>query len=694
MSEQIPATSAASQRLADVPENKSYSRFATVFFPLAMVYHELLLHAFHHTGSFLSWDLVPIVFFALAAGLLVTALLHVLPCKGGRVTGILLTALWTVYVGVSYCCKSYFKIYFSVSYMFSMVGSVTTGFGAEISQIIRESIPFLLLDLIPLVVLIIFRKRIIPCKEAGAKRWSGTCTALCLLAVLCLGGGVSVGMLGAQKARFTYDYNTNDTLPCFGLTATTMLEGVYGVIGMPQAPVVIVPEDPDIVDHPPEITYEANTLDIPFDELAASTEDTTLRAMHTYFDTSNATLKNEYTGLFEGKNLILITAESFSPHVISKELTPTLYELSHNGFVFDNYYQPAWGQSTTGGEFAVMTGLIPTWVNNRVSFYASRNNYMPFALGHQFRNLGYTTLAYHNNSYDYYDRDLTHPNLGYDYYGLGNGLVMDTSVSGPYSDLKMMEGTVDDYLTAYTENGTPFHAYYMTFSGHANWGWGHSMARKNREVVEAAYPEASTMVKAFIAANLELEYALEYLVNRLDEAGALEDTVICLSTDHYPYAMTGEDYDYYPELAGMDVTDRDSECYRSTLIMYCADMTSPVEVSVPCTAVDILPTLSNLFGLEYDARLLSGRDVLAPYSASAVSPSMAIAVIPVENGKSWRTPLGIYESSTRTFTADPGVTVTESYAQRVSDVVESKYTHAKAIIQYDYYRLLFPEAQT
>ena len=81
--------------------------------------------------------------------------------------------------------------------------------------------------------------------------------------------------------------------------------------------------------------------------------------------------------MFQGKNLILFTAESFSPWFISEELTPTLYRLTHEGFVFDNFYQPGWGQSTTGGEYAVMTGLLPTWVNGNVSFYATANNSMP-----------------------------------------------------------------------------------------------------------------------------------------------------------------------------------------------------------------------------------------------------------------------------------------------------------------------------
>ena len=127
------------------------------------------------------------------------------------------------------------------------------------------------------------------------------------------------------------------------------------------------------------------------------------------------------------KNLILFTAESFSPWFISEDLTPALYRLTHEGFLFDNFYQPGWGQSTTGGEYAVMTGLIPTWVNGTTAFQASIGDAMPLAMGWTFRSLGYRARAYHNNDYTYYNRDQTHPNLGYDYKGYGNGLNAETA---------------------------------------------------------------------------------------------------------------------------------------------------------------------------------------------------------------------------------------------------------------------------
>ena len=118
--------------------------------------------------------------------------------------------------------------------------------------------------------------------------------------------------------------------------------------------------DEPVPDAP--VVYDYNKMELDFTATSDLVGGSTLENMHNYFSSKTASQQNEYTGMFKGKNLIQITAEAFSPYVISKELTPTLYKLTHEGFVFTNYYQPGWGQSTTGGEFAHMTGIIPTWV--------------------------------------------------------------------------------------------------------------------------------------------------------------------------------------------------------------------------------------------------------------------------------------------------------------------------------------------
>ena len=663
-----------------------------IFFPLALLYHELLLRAFDTQNAFFRGTLVMVVLFSIATGLLLSLLVNLLHNRRlAQVLMLVVTALWTLLLCVEYCCRSYFKSYFSVGFICTMSGNVVTGFGSTIPGIVAQRLPFIIPALLPLALCILLRKRIVT--EHRMSKWSLLFVTAVSVIFLLIGEGLA--RWGTYGDSYTYNFQTDAAVSQFGLHTAVRLEAEYALFGTPQ-PKLELPtqedEPDDTPDDPPAATtpveYGYNALDIDFQALANSASDSALRSMAQYFGSLTPSKKNEYTGLFQGKNLVLITAEAFSPWFISRELTPTLYKLTHEGFVCENYYQPGWGQSTTGGEYAVMTGLLPTWVGSNVSFYASANDDMPFALGNQLRALGYRTGAYHDNIYNYYNRDKTHPNLGYDYQGVGSGLTVTEDGSWPYSDLEMVQNTIGDYIDGYVSDGTPFHVYYMTVSGHGSYGWGHAMAAKNRAKAQAAYPNASTQVQAYVAANLELENALTYLLEQLEAAGIAEDTVICMSADHYPYLLAEPETDYYNELRGVVDSERDTDRYRNALVLWCGGMENAVTVTEPCSAVDIVPTLSNLFGLEYDSRLLSGRDVLDKgYDAGSASGSIPLVILPTSSGNSWATAAGVFEASTRTFNARPGVTVEEDYVSRVNHIVALQYNYAQQLIARDYYRV-------
>lgn len=663
-----------------------------IFFPLALLYHELLLRAFDTQNAFFRGTLVMVVLFSIATGLLLSLLVNLLHNRRlAQVLMLVVTALWTLLLCVEYCCRSYFKSYFSVGFICTMTGNVVTGFGSTIPGIVAQRLPFIIAALLPLALCILLRKRIVT--EHRMSKWSLLFVTAVSVIFLLIGEGLA--RWGTYGDSYTYNFQTDAAVSQFGLHTAVRLEAEYALFGTPQ-PKLELPtqegEPDDTPDDPPAATtpveYGYNALDIDFQALADSASDSALRSMAQYFGSLTPSKKNEYTGLFQGKNLVLITAEAFSPWFISRELTPTLYKLTHEGFVCENYYQPGWGQSTTGGEYAVMTGLLPTWVGSNVSFYASANDDMPFALGNQLRALGYRTGAYHDNIYNYYNRDKTHPNLGYDYQGVGNGLTVTEDGSWPYSDLEMVQNTIGDYIDGYVSDGTPFHVYYMTVSGHGSYGWGHAMAAKNRAKAQAAYPNASTQVQSYVAANLELENALTYLLEQLEAAGIAEDTVICMSADHYPYLLAEPETDYYNELRGVVDSERDTDRYRNALVLWCGGMENAVTVTEPCSAVDIVPTLSNLFGLEYDSRLLSGRDVLdKDYDAGSASGSIPLVILPTSSGNSWATAAGVFEASTRTFNARPGVTVEEDYVSRVNNIVALQYNYAQQLIARDYYRV-------
>lgn len=421
---------------------------------------------------------------------------------------------------------------------------------------------------------------------------------------------------------------------------------------------------------------DENKLDIDFAELS-ETDSSTYKKIDAYVASLTPSRKNGMTGVFEGKNLVLISAEAFTGEVIDEKLTPTLYRLATKGIQFTDYYQPA-GAGTTGGECQNIFGFFPVLGGSSVKRTAQQNNY--FTMGNQLNRLGYFGKAYHNGNYTMYDRDKTHNNLGYSegFMAFGNGMEKFITPTWPESDHDMFVGTIPDYI-----DQERFNVYYMTVSGHCNYRFhNNAMSKKNRDRV--AELEGSEAIRAYKAANLELEDALACLVEKLEEKGIADDTVIVISADHYPYGLDeggpsefGK-MKYLSELFGEKVENvfqRD----HNRLILWCGclEKYDPIVVSDPVGSIDILPTLSNLFGTEWDSRLLPGRDVF--------SDAMPIAILDRSN---WKTDLGICIRGKFTPYSEE-TELPEDYVKNVKAMVSGKYEYCKYVLNTDYYGHLY-----
>lgn len=681
---------------------------AMLFFPAVIFYQELLLRLFDQNIDFFGIALLRILLFSLAAGLCLFLILDLLPWRrAARIAGGVMIVIWTTLFCIERGCRGGTGIYYGFRFMGGMAGDVVGDFGDIVIQLALGLIPFILLSLVPVAAYFLLRRTIVreEGQDPGIRIILGVGLAVCQLV------GWAMSVFGGAASFYTYEYTANASIPNFGLITTARLELEYTVAGVPTPPLDDFIDDP--IDTPPPtpggtveptagptqrpIPSGPNVLDIDFEALAEGEDDETIQAMHKYFGSVIPSEKNEYTGMFEGKNLILLTAEGFSSYAIDKDLTPTLYRLTHEGFVFNNFYQPDWTMSTTGGEFSVTTGLIPNWLKGGMAPAVSAERAMPLTLAHLFANQGYSVPAWHNHTYTYYDRDQYLGNFGYDYKGIGNGLELAHDV-WPNSDLEMMEATVDSYIDEYVNNGAPFHAYYMTVSGHGLYSWaGNAMSRKHREEVEAKYPDLSETSQAYLACNMELDLALEYLVDKLEAAGIADDTLVVMTADHYPYLMVMENgADYYDELRGFEDTENVTSRYRNTLLMWSGAIKEPVIVDTPCSSIDIVPTLCNLFGLDYDSRLYSGRDVFATnYAADQYSNCMPLVVFANNKGQgnSWITAAGTYECSTGEFTPNEGVKLEDedAYVARVKRLVSAKINYSKLILEEDYYNILFPD---
>lgn len=408
---------------------------------------------------------------------------------------------------------------------------------------------------------------------------------------------------------------------------------------------------------------KANILPIDFKTLLNDKSDEQLHDMDRYFASQQPDYQNEYTGLFEGKNLIFITAESFWSAAVRQDLTPVLYKMMNEGFKFKNFYTPYWEVSTTDGEYVNCLSLLPK--SGTYSFRDSAKNMLPFALGNQFRRLGYVTKAYHNYLGSYYDRNISHPNMGYDFYSMGDGYRV--TKSWPDSDHEMMKITLPEYI-----DQPHFHAYYMTISGHLPYDfWANAIAIKHRaEVENLDYDEA---IKAYFACTIDLDNALGYILEELEKHGIAENTVIVLAADHYPYGLT---IDQMRFLAGKHF-DSTFGLYENNMIIYCPGQ-KPVEVNKICSNLDILPTISNLFGLSYDSRLFIGHDVF-----SDAEPFVVFKCINAVTDKMK------YRGDRDTAVAWENKEISKDDIEKVKKQLSEKIKYSELILERDYYRRIW-----
>lgn len=577
----------------------------------------------------------------------------------------------------------YFKIFKTYFSMYSVGnGGQVIEFWKVIVDYLLHNAGWILLFFLPCILFLLFgKKRLTFEKIDGLNRIS-------FIGCFILTQITAFGILFAsgKETHSAYDLYYNNTFPVLsveklGLFTTMRVDLQRLLTGWspkleaiaPSVPVFdpITPPDNDEKEPKPnpgepEIEkIEYNIQDIHFDKLLADETNPNIKEMHQYFSTVPPTEKNDYTGLYKGYNLIFITAEGFSPYAVHKEITPTLYKLVHEGYDFTNFYTPIWGVSTSDGEYVACTGLIPksgVW-----SFQESGKNYLPFVMGNQLQKLDYETKAYHNHTYTYYGRNKSHPNMGYTYKGVGNGL--QVKKTWPESDLEMFTATVPEDI-----KHQPFHTYYMTVSGHLQYSFtGNYIAHKNKQyVVDLPY---SDQAKAYLATQVELDRALKYLLEELEKAGIADRTLIALSADHYPYGLEEKTMD---ELAGHFV-ERNFELYKNHFILYTKGMV-PQKIDKPASSLDIIPTLSNLLGLEYDSRLLMGTDIF-----SNTEPLV------IFSNKSFITEKGSYNSVSKEFVSKEVAENVEEYIQHVSSTIHNKFYYSTKILELDYYRTLFDQ---
>ena len=694
---QTPLKYRVAQQLREKTAVASASSMLLYWF-LNLAYLEVLLHTavfdLPAGGIFLA-----LLFDFAFAGFLTLITLPI----SGRIRGVI-TILLTVLLILLYGSQVTYYFVFGSLYTVSQIqqgGAAITSFTKELLLVMKNNILRLLPLLIPAVVAItlsIRAKRF--WKKTNALWW-----VILLIATMTFHGAAiaCVGIGGTGYFSNAYVYNSNSAtvdqltqrfglLTAFRLDiqgrgdfADTQKKDNYYVPAQTQpAQVETSPKETETKDQlqqeidpletqPMDVENPYNVLDIDFDLLNTMTKNETIREINNYCASLTGTSKNEYTGMLEDYNLIVLCAEAFFPGAIQEEITPTLYRLANEGFIFQNYYT-TFPNNTTDGEYTLCMGLYPDMSRGKTiaSFYASRNSYLPYCLGNAFsEQRGVASYGYHNYLGSYYGRDESHTNMGYTMKFAKDG--MRFTSEWPSSDLEMMKQSVDDYINS----GGQFHAYYMTFSGHLSYDrYNNPMVYRNWELVK--HLPYSDEAKAYLSCNIELDKALEYLLQRLEEAGIADKTAIVLAADHHPYGLTDAQCS---ELIGENVVKLNK--FKSSLIFWVGGLEEPIVVDEYCCTVDILPTILNLWGFEFDSRMLVGTDVF--------SDGIHVAVLKDKSfytDKVWvDTEYGIIQ-----YLVDPKE-LPSDYIDNMMRLIETKFSLSSDILNSAYYNFVFEKGE-
>ncbi|MCR4856349.1 MAG: LTA synthase family protein, partial [Erysipelotrichaceae bacterium] len=438
-----------------------------------------------------------------------------------------------------------------------------------------------------------------------------------------------------------------------------------------------VPESIEIIEEeeePSEVIEEPERIrvinDTEWKNIAASEENSNMQTIDKYLMSKAVTQPNDKIGIFEGYNFIYFMVEAGDYLMIDKDLTPTLYKMYTQGFSFANHHTPLYSCATGESELVSYLSLFP-YVNVCTPNYIAGIEY-PEALPQLFKNAGYRTFALHNWRDEFYERNEILPAVGFDDYYDIDDIWQDKSIqhtNGWQSDAML----IDQAIKHIDEGSGKFLCNIITSVMHFPYDessyWGDYYLDRISEV----HPDWDIKFKRYMSKCMDFDNGLKNLLDYLEQKGIADTTVLCIYPDHRPYWM---DYDKLMEITRASLDPKrsgENGIYRSPFIIY-NPTTGPEVNQNYCSTLDHVPTIANLFDLNYDPRLYMGSDI---YDGEKT--------VILANGN-WINVRGSYDATTEKFTPnDPVDQVDDSYISRINNSVQNTIRISYLIMDEDYF---------
>ena len=484
----------------------------------------------------------------------------------------------------------------------------------------------------------------------------------------------------SNYSLWLYPENSNLTVNNYGVVVYIFLDIKNQITGITSEDILRIEgtkeEEIPVAEEEVPVDYTRSIDDTAWRTLMDNTSNSTYNTINNYLINRNITPKNEYTGMFKGKNLIVILMESVNEiSIYNKDYFPTLYKMYNEGISFKNNYSPRNNCSTGNNEMTSLTSLFS--INNTCTTNTYRSNKYYQAVFNVFNREGYTTRAFHDYTQKFYYRATILPNMGAGkYYGV-------EALGIPYSQTYTEADDKDMFIAAkqYYMSEDPFMVYFASVTPHQSYTSSQTCSdRYFKKYRDLGYSE---YLSRYLSKMQVFDEALKELLDELEAEGKLDDTVIALFCDHFPYGLTDNDInDFYNKNGAGYNINRNSVTNKNVdktpMIIYNSAMESPIQVTDYTTIIDLLPTLLNLFDVNYDPRLYLGTDALSPTHVSRAYFS----------DKSWTDGVGFYYAPTNKMTYIGEETYDSATIASINKEISTRQTMSATIIQNNYFKYL------
>lgn len=358
--------------------------------------------------------------------------------------------------------------------------------------------------------------------------------------------------------------------------------------------------------------YTCRNIYVTFFKTKKTNNQIELNFLEEVFNNDDTKSSNEYTGIFKNKNVIFLQLEGLDSWLLTEKDTPNLYNLMNSSFNFTNhfsYYNG--GGSTFNSEFAVNTGYITPLSYNQ-NAYTFNKNLFNYSMANMFKDAGYLVNAFHMNSKEFYSRGINYSNWGFDnYYGLKD--MVNYNDNSYMLDTELINN--DTFYDLMFHSDKRFVDYIITYSPHMPFNQSKGVCKlildkeketsldseKSEESIQQV--ELTEEECARLQAN-ETDKMIGLLIQALRDNNLYDNTVLVVFTDHYLYTLDD-----------MTILDKykktDNNLINHTPFFIWSSNIKMKEIKEVTSQLSILPTVLNLFGIDYNSNYYIGTDALS-----------------------------------------------------------------------------------